>query len=676
MSTSTSESVQTSLSESMQYTVESILNYVKRDETSYAVLLNGRWGSGKTYFWENVLKEKIERTGKKTIYVSLYGINSIDEINKRIALGRWGIVQKLNDNKWGGRVTELAKATFGILKNVEIPFVKDMQLPEINFEQFIDFTETVLCFDDLERANIGVNEILGYINNFVEHDGIKVIIIGNEEEIAEKLNDQNLELKMLTTYFYLEKTGEGKFDNIQPSKEKHIPINNLITNKLKDLFHKKNEYKRIKEKLIGKTLTIQLDEENLINNIIKQTSNTKLNSFLEHNIQIIDATFKESGNRNIRILKQALEDFELIYQQCEQSDYELDEMPRSILKFVLAASFEIKNNEPGNEELKDIHSNDDFNEQIGITRIEKKSNKIFPEKFVNKYYGAQGSYYNKRYFFKFADLLIRDGIFDLELFKEELNNFQIELKNNDYKPEDFFFSNYWDLMDEEFIRHEKLMYNKLINGEARIDLYFRAYKTYQYLVEKKMVQKDFVDIKRDLMSGLKKVGEKGNFIEDFYAFSFETGDDVDLVEFTDMICSVNEKLKLDKEKEDIKKLLVEMQTDFHKFFIVFSKKYINKPFFVYCDINELYYNVIKLLPRNVNRIEEFVKMRIETLEGFPLIQEEVDKINLFRNMLSNELNEEIMTPRRLAIKELVVSIQEYESKSLAIQKNDENNKKS
>ena len=151
MSTSTSESVQTSLSESMQYTVESILNYVKRDETSYAVLLNGMWGSGKTYFWENVLKEKIEKTGKKTIYVSLYGINSIDDINKRIALGRWEIVQKFNDSKWGGRMTELAKATFGILKSVEIPFVKEMQSPDINFEQFIDFTETVLCFDDLEE---------------------------------------------------------------------------------------------------------------------------------------------------------------------------------------------------------------------------------------------------------------------------------------------------------------------------------------------------------------------------------------------------------------------------------------------------------------------------------------------------------------------------------------------
>ncbi|PFV68696.1 hypothetical protein COL05_29520 [Bacillus sp. AFS059628] len=70
MSTSIIESVQTSLSETEKYTVDSVLNYIKRENTSYAILLNGEWGSGKTYFWENVLKEKITNINKKIIYVS------------------------------------------------------------------------------------------------------------------------------------------------------------------------------------------------------------------------------------------------------------------------------------------------------------------------------------------------------------------------------------------------------------------------------------------------------------------------------------------------------------------------------------------------------------------------------------------------------------------------------
>ena len=38
-----------------------------------------------------------------------------------------------------------------------------------------------------KRANVDVIDILGYINNFVEHDHIKTIIICNEKELATKL---------------------------------------------------------------------------------------------------------------------------------------------------------------------------------------------------------------------------------------------------------------------------------------------------------------------------------------------------------------------------------------------------------------------------------------------------------------------------------------------------------
>ncbi|MED0945414.1 P-loop NTPase fold protein [Bacillus mycoides] len=362
--------MQTSSSESMQYIVDSILDYIDRDKTNHAILLNGKWGSGKTYFWENVLKEKIEAKEKKNkgiwrfkkavdvkkrnaIYVSLYGINSIEEINKKIFLGKWEKLQKITESKIGGGVTEIAKSMLGSVKNMELPYIKGIEVPNIDFGQFINFNNTVLCFDDLERASIDINEVLGYINNFVEHDGIKVILIANENEIEAKLNDRNSELKMLTTCFYTDKKGEFNQRNNSNSSEKQIPINELISRNLKDLFQKKNEYKRIKEKLIGKTLTLQLDEKVLIENVVNQTSNEKqdLQKFLEDNLVTIENTFKESDSKNIRVLKQSLEDFDLIYQNYNECGYESDIILQSILKFVLAASFEMKTNVPHNEEL-------------------------------------------------------------------------------------------------------------------------------------------------------------------------------------------------------------------------------------------------------------------------------------------------------------------------------------
>ena len=68
--------------------IESILDYVRSDYTDYAIMINGEWGSGKTYFWNNQVKKKIESlklNGKKftTIYMSLYGISNLEEISKK-----------------------------------------------------------------------------------------------------------------------------------------------------------------------------------------------------------------------------------------------------------------------------------------------------------------------------------------------------------------------------------------------------------------------------------------------------------------------------------------------------------------------------------------------------------------------------------------------------------------
>lgn len=40
-----------------------------------------------------------------------------------------------------------------------------------------------IIFDDLERCSIVIPNILGYINQFVENNGLKVIVIANEDEI-------------------------------------------------------------------------------------------------------------------------------------------------------------------------------------------------------------------------------------------------------------------------------------------------------------------------------------------------------------------------------------------------------------------------------------------------------------------------------------------------------------
>ncbi len=70
---------------------EEILRYINDESYNYAVLIDGEWGSGKTYFVSNSLTEKIvekEATLEKprsVKYILLYGCKNILDIQENIA---------------------------------------------------------------------------------------------------------------------------------------------------------------------------------------------------------------------------------------------------------------------------------------------------------------------------------------------------------------------------------------------------------------------------------------------------------------------------------------------------------------------------------------------------------------------------------------------------------------
>ena len=59
--------------------------YLERDHTPYAVMVDGPWGAGKTYF----LREQFCTSHPEVdfVYVSLYGMDSIEWLRRRISEG-------------------------------------------------------------------------------------------------------------------------------------------------------------------------------------------------------------------------------------------------------------------------------------------------------------------------------------------------------------------------------------------------------------------------------------------------------------------------------------------------------------------------------------------------------------------------------------------------------------
>src|SRR3546814_13528218 len=54
---------------------------------SKVIALSGRWGTGKTHLWSEVKAESEKSEIKKALYVSLFGLSSIDQVKRKLMEG-------------------------------------------------------------------------------------------------------------------------------------------------------------------------------------------------------------------------------------------------------------------------------------------------------------------------------------------------------------------------------------------------------------------------------------------------------------------------------------------------------------------------------------------------------------------------------------------------------------
>ncbi len=162
--------------------IAEFLNYyiMLKTPPNYAVLLDGQWGSGKTFFI-NKIREIYETEERKIIYVSLFGITSVNQIDDQIYNQFYTIGKKYL--RYGAKViTSVIKSKLAVEVGDAMPFVDSLgDIDPTKLQPKID--NAIFVFDDFERSGISNREAIGYINNFVEHGNNKVLVVANTQEI-------------------------------------------------------------------------------------------------------------------------------------------------------------------------------------------------------------------------------------------------------------------------------------------------------------------------------------------------------------------------------------------------------------------------------------------------------------------------------------------------------------
>ncbi len=187
--------------------IDIIENQIARflaSEAPEVMSIKGAWGVGKTYAWNKYLgnaKNQNKIALKKYSYVSLFGINSLDDL-------KFSIFENMVDKRSIGRrptVETFKNNTADLLKSLgkkTLPIISssasiDHYHSIINSLSFLSLEKTVICIDDFERKgkSIEAQDILGLMTQLKEQKKCKVMLILNDETLSEDSSIDYIKLR-------------------------------------------------------------------------------------------------------------------------------------------------------------------------------------------------------------------------------------------------------------------------------------------------------------------------------------------------------------------------------------------------------------------------------------------------------------------------------------------------
>lgn len=449
-----------------------IINFIKQNELSGALLLTGEWGSGKSFLVKEIAKELNSSKTAAIAVISLFGINTIADLNRRVKeeyslliFGQSG----RNTAKYLKAATKVVKEGFNVAEtatsnDVVISAASKGISSILSFDilSFINIQNTigskehkrpfVLIFDDLERCGIpDQKDILGAINEYLENKSIKVIIVADEKKISDK------------------------------------------------------DFEEYKEKLIGRTISMSANYSQLIDGILSMysESETGYKEFLIDNAEIVKRLFYESQSNNIRTLKCVLSDFERFYGVWYKSDLPKDNAKWALYTFG-AELFETRVKKQG--EQKTDRTNP-------FQLFDGRQNQ-FPDKGKNQTYLSSFSTW------------IHNGEWDETFF---LNELRLRYSTPEISPETRFLQfPFWDMEQKDIEDGLPIVIKKAYDGDLTCDELITLLQKIYYLKYNKIEIPVTVDYKKMHDGFVNRCGRiKSGLIDEPERHSFTEMDQID-----------------------------------------------------------------------------------------------------------------------------------------------------
>ncbi|MFA0000632.1 P-loop NTPase fold protein [Vibrio lentus] len=170
----------------MERTCQQVKDCLEDRSFASIILLSGPWGSGKTHLARHKLIPELNKiSDKKTHYISLFGLSTLDDFRDRVlASTSLGVSSTMSVGAYIKNIVGASSAiagdsgtTLGAMNALTKP-IKHKLLSKVN--------NRILVVDDLERASSEqlISEVLGECLNFAENNtNVWVVVIANKDQI-------------------------------------------------------------------------------------------------------------------------------------------------------------------------------------------------------------------------------------------------------------------------------------------------------------------------------------------------------------------------------------------------------------------------------------------------------------------------------------------------------------
>lgn len=158
---------------------------------SSVIALSGKWGTGKTHLWDEIKKETMDDKVKNALYVSLFGLSSIDQVKRKL------IEAAIPSVESHGGMFDGLKNLFKV--GVEAASEHYKALAAIKDLNLLLMAPVVLrgklvVIDDIERKHekLGIDEVLGFIDEYSKQHKSRFVLVLNDDQLSSNVDQEKL----------------------------------------------------------------------------------------------------------------------------------------------------------------------------------------------------------------------------------------------------------------------------------------------------------------------------------------------------------------------------------------------------------------------------------------------------------------------------------------------------